>query len=108
MSASSDPIFDIARLEHQSHGDGTLKTEVLALFVVEVERLLRQIEDASDPQVRADRLAALSGAARNIGALRLTGAVQGVQTQITADAPNLESLRQAVQATIAYIGRYGG
>ena len=52
-----------ARLRRRSarppdEGNASLQVEVLALFVAEVERLMRQVEDAPDPQVRAERLRA--------------------------------------------------
>ncbi len=71
MSTDAIPVFDAAQLNRATSGDASLQVEVLALFVAEAERLMRQVEDAADPQVRGDRLRALIGLARNIGAAKL-------------------------------------
>ena len=61
-------VFDAAQLNRAHEGSASLQVEVLSLFVAEVERLMRQVEDAPDPQLRGDRLRALIGVARNTGA----------------------------------------
>jgi hypothetical protein len=54
MATSTLPLLDPAPLERQSMGDRAIRLEVLALFVAEAERLMNQVEEAGDPQVRAD------------------------------------------------------
>ena len=73
MQTSRVPVLDAGQLRRQTMGDAAMQVEVLALFVAEAERLMRQVEDAPDAEVRADRLHAMIGLARNVGAAR-TGA----------------------------------
>ena len=42
MPATPAPIFDMRRLERRSLGDPRLKVELLALFMLELERLMIQ------------------------------------------------------------------
>lgn len=107
MSTKTIPVFDAAQLNRATSGDTTLQVEVLALFVAEVERLMRQVEDAPDPQLRGDRLRALIGLARNTGASMLASEARALETQIGADTPDLAPLRRAVDDTIAYVREVG-
>ena len=107
MSTSSAPILDPAQLHRRTMGDADLQVEVLSLFVTEVERLLRQIEGAEDPQVRGERLRALIVAARNIGAARLAQAARLLETEIAPESPDLTPLRGAVTETLASSHRAG-
>jgi HPt (histidine-containing phosphotransfer) domain-containing protein len=107
MQASVLPVFDSAQLARQSHGDSALQVELLALFVTEAERLMQQLEAAPDRQIMADRLHALRGLARNVGAARLAQAAHVSETQMVADAPNLEPLRIALGETLAYVRQIG-
>lgn len=107
MSTDAVPVFDAARLNRATNGDAALQVEVLALFTAEVERLMRQVEDAPDPQTRNDRLRALMSAARNTGATMLAQEARALETQIAEEAPDLEPLRQAVAQTVAYVRQAG-
>ena len=42
--------------------------------------------------------------ARNTGALHLAQAARALETQIAAEEPDLEPLRDAVSETLAYLG----
>jgi HPt (histidine-containing phosphotransfer) domain-containing protein len=86
-------------------GDPAHQVELLSLFEAEVERLLGQIEGEEDPQVRIDRLHAMVGLARNIGALHLAQVARTLETHITAEAPDLEPLRAAIAETLAFVRR---
>src|SRR6185369_9240535 len=99
MPSPPVPLFDTAQLNRHTKGNARLQVEVLSLFVGEVERLIRQVEDAPDPQVRGDRLRAVIGVARNIGATRIAQAARGLETQIADDAPDLLSLKAAISET---------
>ena len=103
MTPSSAPLFDRAQLDHRSLGDPALEVEILALFVAEAERLLRQIGEAEDPQVRGDRLRAMIALARNTGAVRLASTARALERQIATVEPDLQPLRDAVAETIAYV-----
>jgi HPt (histidine-containing phosphotransfer) domain-containing protein len=107
MSATTPPVFDPVQLNRTTHADTALQVEVLALFVAEAERLMQQVEDAHDPQVRGDRLRALIALARNTGAVRLAQEARELETQIAAEAPDFAHLREAVQETVAYVRRTG-
>ena len=101
------PIFDAGALSRATNGDPALQVEVLALFAVEVERLLRQVEDAPDAQLRGDRLRALIALARNTGAARLAHEARLQEAQIAAEAPNLAPLKDAAAETLAYVRQAG-
>ena len=108
MPTTAVPLLDPAQLKRQTRGIASLQIEVLSLFVAEVERLMRQVEDAPDPQVRADRLRALIGVARNIGATLIAQEARALETEIAAETPDLSPLRNAITETLAYIRRTGG
>lgn len=103
MTTEATPVLDNAKLHRRTMGDPALQVEMLALFVAEVERLMQQVEDASEPQVRADRLRALIAVSRNIGAARLAEEARGIETQIGSDGPDLAPLRSAVAETLAFV-----
>jgi hypothetical protein len=105
MPTDAIPVFDAAQLTRASNGDVAHQVEVLALFVAEAERLMRQVEDAPDPQVRGDRLRALIVSARNIGATMLALKARELETQIGSESPDLAPLREAVAETVNYVKR---
>jgi hypothetical protein len=107
MSTNAIPVFDPTKLQRQTMGDPAHQIEVLALFVAETERLMRQVEDADDPQLRGDRLRALIALARNIGAARLAHEARAVETHIGDGSPDFAPLRAAVSDTLAFVRRTG-
>lgn len=107
MPTETIPVFDAAKLYRATNGDAALQVEVLALFTAEVERLMRQVEDAPDPQTRNDRLRALIAVSRNTGASRLAQEARGLETQIAEESPDLTALRRAVAETLAYVRQSG-
>jgi hypothetical protein len=108
MPTAAVPLFDAAQLNRRTHGNASLQIEVLSLFVAEVERLMRQVEDAPDPQLRGDRLRALIGVARNTGAVVIAQEARALETEIAAENPDLGPLKKAVDETFAFIRRTGG
>jgi hypothetical protein len=48
MSTGSILLFDPAQVRRQSRGDSALEVEILALFSVELERLMRQLDQAHE------------------------------------------------------------
>jgi hypothetical protein len=107
MPTEAIPVFDATQLYRATNGDAALQVEVLALFATEVERLMRQVDDAPDPQTRNDRLRALIAVSRNTGASRLAHQARGLETQIAGESPDLAPLRQAVAETLAYVRQAG-
>jgi HPt (histidine-containing phosphotransfer) domain-containing protein len=107
MSTNTIPVFDAARLSRASNGNTAQQVEVLALFLAEAQRLMQQVEDAPDGQVRGERLRALIALARNTGAAKLAHEARALETQIAADEPDLAQLRQAVDETVAYVRQAG-
>ncbi len=105
MPTSAVPPFDSVQLNRYTKGNASLQVEVLALFVAEVERLMRQVEDAPDAQVRGDRLRALFGVARNTGAMLIAHEARVLETQIADENPDLSQLKNAVAETLSYIRR---
>jgi hypothetical protein len=107
MATNTGPVFDVAQLGRRTHGDQTMQVEVLALFVAEAERLMRQLETASDGQVRRERLHALIGLARNTGAILVGQAARASEANIAGESPDFAPLRSALDETLAYIRRGG-
>jgi len=105
MSTEAIPVFDAARLRRQTLGDATMQVEVLSLFVTEAERLMRQVEDAENAQMRGERLRALVALARNIGASRLVQAARMAETHVDDAAPDLDAVRAVLADTVAYVHR---
>jgi HPt (histidine-containing phosphotransfer) domain-containing protein len=105
--SSAIPVLDALQLNRRTNGNPRLQVEVLSLFMAEVERLMRQVEDTQDAQIRGDRLRALIGVARNTGATRLAHEARALETQIADENPDLAQLRQSVAETFAFIRRSG-
>ena len=104
---SDTPLIDSAQLSRQTNGNAGLQVERLALFVAEAERLMRQVEDAADAQIRGDRLRAMIALARNTGASRLAEEARALETRIAAEDPDLTPLRDVVAQTLAYLRSTG-
>jgi HPt (histidine-containing phosphotransfer) domain-containing protein len=105
-SPTSDPdlpVFDDAHLDHQTMGDEDLRVEILALFASEVERLLIQAERARDEAMLGERLHAIKGLARNVGALRLRHVATGLESDCRAGPADLAPLRHAVMEAIEFL-----
>ena len=107
MQAESIPVLDGEKLRAATNGDPALQIEVLALFVAEAERLMRQVEDSEDAQLRGDRLRALVALARNTGALRLAHQARAMEKEISLDTVDLSPLRDAVTEAVAFVRRAG-
>lgn len=97
------PIFDDAHLDHQTMGDEDLRVEILALFASEVERLLIQAEQAEEAAALGERLHAIKGLARNVGALRLQHVAAALESECQAGPADLAPLRHAVMEAIEYL-----
>ena len=108
MSVSHAPLFDPAQLDRRAMGHESLRTELLALFATEVERLMRQAEDAPDAVTRDDRLRAISASAGGVGAVRLAQTAKLLEAQFTVPEIDLEPLRQVVVETLAHLRQSGG
>lgn len=80
--------------------DPDLEVEILSLFITEVERLMRQIEETDSPAKRVERFHAVTGLARNVGAQELAVIAAGLER---GDSDDIRSIRSAVENVIAYI-----
>jgi len=89
-------------------GDEDLRVEILALFATEAERLLIQAERAEDAATLGDRLHAIKGLARNVGALRLRHVAAGLENDCQAGRADLAPLRHAVMEAIEYLHSVSG
>jgi hypothetical protein len=105
---ASAPLIDPAQFGRRTMNNESLQVEVLALFVAEAERLLRQVEEAADEHIRGDRLRALIALARDVGAMRIAQEARAAETQVGTGEPDLSPLRDAVAQTVAHIGRPEG
>jgi len=103
MSTGSILLFDPAQVRRQSRGDSALEVEILALFSVELERLMRQLDQAHDDQTRAERLRAIIRLARNTGAARLLHEARLIEPRVAAGEADLQPLRDAVAQTLAHV-----
>ncbi len=106
MSEGGARVFVRAQLHRRTFGNPALEVEILALFAAEADRLLRQIENAPDPQIRGDRLRAMRALAGNTGAVRLAHVARSLETAGPAE-PDLRPLRDAVDEVIAYLRQTG-
>jgi HPt (histidine-containing phosphotransfer) domain-containing protein len=96
------PVLDLAHLERQTMGDRALRAEILSLFTAEVERLLVQVEETDDADKRVERLHAVAGLARNVGATRLAHVARGLEEDARegGGAVRLDPLRAAVREVL--------
>lgn len=99
-SASDLPILDEHHLKRQTMNDPDLETEILALFVTEAERLVKQIEETENIGTRLERIHAIRGLARNVGALKLAKIASNAEN---GDGSEIQQIRSAVDNVIAYI-----
>jgi hypothetical protein len=102
MGEGTSPIFDRVPAGAQDAPKPGAGSGILALFVAEAERLLRQVENADDPQTgataaRHDR----AGAAH--GAMRLADVARALETEILPHGAGPSAAREALAETIAYI-----
>ena len=103
MSTGPIPVLDAAQLRRLTLGNPAFEVEVLALFSAELERLLRQLDEAGDKHVQAERLKAIIALARNTGASRLLHEARLTETRLASGAADFASLRQAAAETLAYV-----
>lgn len=108
MSTNAIPVFDHDKLRRRAMGDPAHQVELLALFVAEAERLMRQLEDASSIEIRVERLRALVALSRNVGATLLAHEAHNLETQIATAPADLEPLHAAVAQTLAFVRRAEG
>lgn len=101
-------VFDDAHLDRQTLGDEDLRVEILALFSSEAERLLIQAERAGGAARLGERLHAIKGLARNVGALRLETVAATLETDCRAGSIDLAPLRHAVMEAIEYLHKTSG
>ena len=105
-TAAGEPPIDLAHLARMTVGDHALEHEVLALFVRQIDLLIRRIcaADASDVVALAHTL---KGSARGVGAWPLARAAEAVEAAPPAElAGALAALAAAAaeaRATIAGI-----
>ncbi len=103
MPATPAPILDISRLERQSMGDPRMKVELLALFMLELERLMTQASTELDAVARSDRLQAIGTLAHGIGAVRLAHAARAASSELGTAGSDLTPLAEAVAETLALV-----
>lgn len=96
---------DLAHLARQTHGNRDLEREVLHLFLIQSERLMKRL--LAGDGVRAELAHALVGSARGIGAWTVADIAAAVETASRHDpqggAEALAELARAVFAANAYI-----
>ncbi|MDQ0326790.1 HPt (histidine-containing phosphotransfer) domain-containing protein [Rhodopseudomonas julia] len=103
--AEEAAIFNEAHLDRQTMHNEALKVEILALFVTEADRLLNQIKEAKTSSARGERVHALKGLARNVGAERLALAASLTEERLKAQGCDLAPLEAAVQEVVRYLAR---
>lgn len=108
MASSALPVFDALPLQRLTGGNAAMQTERLALFMTEAERLMTQIETATDLAIRTERVRALSGLSRSVGAVRVAHEAKVLEALTEEEAPDLAALREALTATFLYLTRSTG
>ena len=103
MSTEPTPILDLPQLQRQSLGDPTLEIEILALFSAELERLLRQLQEADTNHMRGERLRAIIALARNTGAARLLRDARLAEAHLASGDADLAKLADTAAETLAYV-----
>jgi len=99
-TASDLPILDEQQLKRQTMNDPDLEVEILSLFITEVERLVKQVEETENTAKRLERFHAIKGLARNIGAQKLAMIAASAEN---GDGGDIQQIRSAVENVIAYI-----
>lgn len=96
---------DLAHLARQTHGNRDLEREVLHLFLIQSERLMKRL--MAGDGVRSELAHALVGSARGIGAWTVADVAAAVEDASrpdpTAGAEALADLAHAVARANAYI-----
>lgn len=103
MSTVTLPVIDPVQLRRQTLDDPAREIEILALFSAELERLMRQLEEARDIHTQGERLRAIISLARNTGAARLLHDARLVEAHIASGDANFQPLREAAAQTLAYV-----
>ena len=103
MSAEAIPILDVAQLHRRSLGDPALDIEILALFSAELERLLRQVQEADTNHMRAERLRAIIALARNTGAARLLRDARLAEAHLASGDADFATLADTAAETLAHV-----
>ena len=106
--ADNGPAIDLVHLSRQTMGDQALETELLGLFckqsALAMERLAQ--ESATADLYRADLAHTLKGSARAIGAGRVEGLAEALETAPAGEAGALaEDLAAAVDEVERFVAQ---
>ena len=100
-------LIDMAHLEKYVSDDVTLRDEILAIFVEQIQALLSQFELQQDDESWKNTAHTLKGASRGVGAWKIGDLCEQAEKMIGDDSAKEEaretflvSLRQLATATI--------
>ncbi len=103
MRRTPAPV-DLVHLARQTFGSAELEREVLRLFVKQGGGLVRLIAAAEDIRTRAEFAHRLKGSARAIGAGRVAGLAEALETAPDGEAAGLaEDLAAAVDEVERFV-----
>ncbi|MEM6414798.1 MAG: Hpt domain-containing protein [Pseudomonadota bacterium] len=110
VELTTEDAIDLQHLEQYTDGDNALLTEILTIFLGQVETCLQSLKIDADDQTWRDACHSLKGAARGVGAWKLgdaaaeaeamTGNVDGIQD---ARPRHLETIKYQADIALAQI-----
>ena len=101
---AGEPAIDRVHLARQTDGDAALELELLALFDRQAESLLMELSVEGPAHLRADMAHKLRGSALAIGAGRVAGAAQALETLLNHDRSSPHDCERALYGLAAAVG----
>ena len=101
---AGEPAIDRVHLARQTDGDAALEIELLALFDRQAGSLLAELSnEGSARRCRADMAHKLRGSALAIGAGRVAGAAQTLETLLNSDGSSPHDRERALGGLAAAV-----
>jgi HPt (histidine-containing phosphotransfer) domain-containing protein len=100
---AGEPAIDRVHLARQTDGDAALELELLALFDRQSGKLLTELSVEGPARRRADTAHKLRGSALAIGAGRVAGAAQTLETLLNSDRFSPHECERALDGLAAAI-----
>ncbi|MBI1868722.1 MAG: hypothetical protein HYS06_10600 [Methylocystis sp.] len=105
-ACAAEPAIDLVHLSHQTLGDSSLETELLALFNRQAWQIGTQLagpQRSGETKQRGDLAHMLTGSARAVGAFKLARAAADYENSVRGDANDrackLQTLETAIEET---------
>lgn len=101
-------ILDQAHLDIICNGDKDLQVEMLALYLVELQRLKAQLQADPGPQSRRNRLLAIEQSSQKIGARNLAAACRALVEGEPDALSDLRGIEESINAVVRHIETQSG